>query len=91
MPVIERRRTNSRRRSARGDGGPPPALTSGGSGESTLAQARGRYPRLVYTLVQLEEAIRQSWGPDTVDPDDGWSEDNPHAATAMSPRLSSTI
>jgi hypothetical protein len=31
----------------------------------------------VYTLAQLEEAIRRSWGPDTVDPDDGWSEDNP--------------
>jgi len=31
----------------------------------------------VYTLVQLEDAIRQSWGPDTVDPDDGWSADNP--------------
>jgi hypothetical protein len=31
----------------------------------------------VYTLVQLEQAIRQSWGPDTVDPDDGWSADNP--------------
>ena len=31
----------------------------------------------MYTLAQLEEAIRRSWGPDTVDPDDGWSEDNP--------------
>jgi hypothetical protein len=31
----------------------------------------------VYTLVQLEQAIRQSWSPDTVDPDDGWSADNP--------------
>ena len=31
----------------------------------------------MYTLVQLEDAIRQSWGPDTVDPDDGWSADNP--------------
>jgi hypothetical protein len=31
----------------------------------------------VYTLIQLEQAIRQSWGPDTVDPDDGWSADNP--------------
>jgi hypothetical protein len=31
----------------------------------------------VYTLAQLEEAIRRSWGPDTVDPDDGWAEDNP--------------
>ena len=31
----------------------------------------------MYTLVQLEEAIRRSWGPDTVDPDDGWSADNP--------------
>lgn len=31
----------------------------------------------MYTLAQLEEAIRQSWGPDTVDPDDGWSAENP--------------
>ena len=31
----------------------------------------------MYTLAQLEDAIRQSWGPDTVDPDDGWSEGNP--------------
>jgi hypothetical protein len=31
----------------------------------------------VYTFVQLEQAIRESWGPDTVDPDDGWSADNP--------------
>ena len=31
----------------------------------------------MYTLVQLEQAIRQSWSPDTVDPDDGWSADNP--------------
>jgi hypothetical protein len=31
----------------------------------------------VHTLVQLEQAIRESWGPDTVDPDDGWSADNP--------------
>src|ERR1051325_7352534 len=31
----------------------------------------------VYTLAQLEDAIRQSWGPDTVDPDDGWAEANP--------------
>jgi hypothetical protein len=31
----------------------------------------------VYTLAQLEEAVRRSWGPDTVDPDDGWSADNP--------------
>jgi len=31
----------------------------------------------VVTLVQLEQAIRESWGPDTVDPDDGWSADNP--------------
>ena len=31
----------------------------------------------MYTLVQLEQAIRASWGPDTVDPDDGWAPDNP--------------
>src|ERR687884_1191428 len=31
----------------------------------------------VYTLSQLEQAIRESWAPDTVDPDDGWSADNP--------------
>jgi hypothetical protein len=31
----------------------------------------------VYTLIQLEQAIRQSWGPDTVDPDDGWTPENP--------------
>ena len=31
----------------------------------------------MHTLAQLEDAIRESWGPDTVDPDDGWSEDNP--------------
>ena len=31
----------------------------------------------MHTLAQLEEAIRRSWGPDTVDPDDGWSDDNP--------------
>jgi hypothetical protein len=31
----------------------------------------------VYTLVQLEQAIRESWGPDTADPDDGWSAENP--------------
>ncbi|MBA3841663.1 MAG: hypothetical protein H0X39_03430 [Actinobacteria bacterium] len=30
-----------------------------------------------YTLTQLEDAIRASWGPDTVDPDDGWSPENP--------------
>lgn len=33
--------------------------------------------RGVYTLAQLEEAIRRSWGPDTVDADDGWSPENP--------------
>jgi hypothetical protein len=51
----------------------------------TLAQPRiwrsldrGRYgARIAYTFAQLEEAIRASWGPDTVDPDDGWSEANP--------------
>jgi hypothetical protein len=31
----------------------------------------------VHTLVELEDAIRASWGPDTVDPDDGWSAENP--------------
>jgi hypothetical protein len=31
----------------------------------------------VHTLAELEQAIRESWGPDTVDPDDGWSADNP--------------
>jgi hypothetical protein len=31
----------------------------------------------VYTLAQLEQAIRDSWGPDTVDPEDGWAPDNP--------------
>ena len=29
------------------------------------------------TLASIENIIRGSWGPDTVDPDDGWSEDNP--------------
>ena len=29
------------------------------------------------TLIALETLIRESWGPDTVDPDDGWSDDNP--------------
>jgi hypothetical protein len=29
------------------------------------------------TLAALESIIRESWGPDTVDPDDGWSEENP--------------
>ena len=31
----------------------------------------------MHTLAQLEDAIRRSWGPDTVDPEDGWSEGNP--------------
>ena len=31
----------------------------------------------VVTLVELERAIRESWAADTVDPDDGWSADNP--------------
>jgi hypothetical protein len=29
------------------------------------------------TLAAIEEAIRASWGPDTVDPDDGWNPANP--------------
>jgi hypothetical protein len=29
------------------------------------------------TLGDLEQAIRQSWGPDTADPSDVWSADNP--------------
>ncbi len=29
------------------------------------------------TLVEIEDAIRASWGPDTVDPDDGWDPANP--------------
>ena len=29
------------------------------------------------TLAELEEAIRESWGPDTADPDDGWSAEIP--------------
>jgi hypothetical protein len=31
----------------------------------------------VHTLAEIEEAIRASWGPDTVDPDDGWTAENP--------------
>lgn len=31
----------------------------------------------MYTLAQLEEAIRESWSEDTADPDDGWTPDNP--------------
>jgi hypothetical protein len=31
----------------------------------------------MHTLTQLEHAIRESWGPDTVDPDDGWAPENP--------------
>jgi len=31
----------------------------------------------VYTLTQLEQAIRKSWGPDTVEPNCGWSAGNP--------------
>ena len=31
----------------------------------------------MYTLAQLEDAIRRSWGPDTVEPNCGWSPDNP--------------
>jgi hypothetical protein len=31
----------------------------------------------VTTLRQIEDAIRASWGPDTVDPDDGWNPANP--------------
>lgn len=33
----------------------------------------------VHTLGQLEQAIRDSWGPDTVDPTDGWDAGNPAA------------
>ena len=29
------------------------------------------------TLAQLEQAIRESWRPDTADRDDGWSPENP--------------
>lgn len=29
------------------------------------------------TLVEIEDAIRASWGPDTVDPDDGWDPAHP--------------
>jgi rRNA maturation protein Nop10 len=29
------------------------------------------------TLRRIEDAIRSSWGPDTVDPDDGWNPANP--------------
>jgi hypothetical protein len=31
----------------------------------------------VHTLAQLEHAIRESWGPDTADPDDVWSAESP--------------
>jgi hypothetical protein len=30
-----------------------------------------------YTLRQLEQAIRESWGADTADEDDGWSPEHP--------------
>jgi hypothetical protein len=31
----------------------------------------------VHTLAEIENAIRASWGPDTVDKDDGWTAENP--------------
>jgi hypothetical protein len=31
----------------------------------------------MYTLAQIEEAIRASWAPDTAEEDDGWTPDNP--------------
>jgi hypothetical protein len=31
----------------------------------------------VFTLAQLEEAIRESWSLDTADEDDGWTPENP--------------
>jgi hypothetical protein len=31
----------------------------------------------VYTLTEIESAIRLSWGLDTADEDDGWTPDNP--------------
>jgi hypothetical protein len=31
----------------------------------------------VFTLAQLEQAIREAWGMDTADEDDGWTPENP--------------
>lgn len=31
----------------------------------------------MYTLAQIEDAIRVSWGRDTADKDDGWTPENP--------------
>jgi len=36
-----------------------------------------RYCVAVFTLTQLEQAIRDAWGPDTAEEDDGWTPANP--------------
>jgi hypothetical protein len=39
--------------------------------------ASGGYLFAVFTLAQLEQAIRETWSLDTADEDDGWTPDNP--------------
>jgi hypothetical protein len=36
-----------------------------------------RYCLAVFTLAQLEEAIREAWSLDTAEEDDGWTPENP--------------